>query len=85
MEQLIEELKVKIIETLGLIQLSPDKLDPDSQLVGGEMGIDSIDVLELVMMIERDYAVQIDSRELGEKVFATLRSLAQFIHENRPR
>jgi len=39
-------------------------------------------VLEMVIMIERDYGVKIDNRELGEKVFSTLRTLAAYIHEN---
>ena len=51
MEQLINDLKVKIIETLNLEGVAPDDIDEDSQLVGGELDIDSIDVLELVLMI----------------------------------
>ena len=42
--------------------------------------IDSIDVLEMVIMLEKDYGVKIDSRELGVKVFASLKSLAEYIH-----
>ena len=49
------------------------------QLVGGDTGIDSIDVLELVMMIEKDYGVKIESKELGVKVFASVRALATYI------
>ena len=84
MNDLLQELKVKIIETLQLIDIEPDDIDPDSQLVGGDLGIDSIDVLELVMMIEKDYRLKIDSKETGEKVFSTLKSLADFIQNNRP-
>lgn len=83
MEQLIEELKDKIIATLDLIDVAPKDLKEDDQLVGGPLGIDSIDVLELVMMIERDYGVRIENKELGQKVFATLRSLAEYIHTHR--
>jgi acyl carrier protein len=43
------------------------------------LGIDSIDVLEMVIMIEKDYGVTIDNKELGAKVFASLRTLAGFI------
>jgi len=81
MEKLITELKYKIIETLNLEDISPDSINENGQLVGGELEIDSIDILELVIMIEEDYAVLIDSKELGEKVFATLRTLAEYIHE----
>jgi acyl carrier protein len=84
MEKLINELKVKIVEVLNLVDVRPDDIDEDAQLVGGELEIDSIDVLEMVIMIEKDYGVRIDSRELGVKVFATLGTLAEYIYENGP-
>ena len=84
MERLIKELQIKIVDVLNLIEVQPDAIKPDDQLVGGELGIDSIDVLEMVIMIERDYGVKIDNRELGVKVFASLRSLATYISENSP-
>jgi acyl carrier protein len=82
-EELVSELKVKIIETLGLIDVNPEDLKDDAPLVGGEMGIDSIDVLELVMMIEKDYGVKIENKELGVKVFASVRALATHIFKNQ--
>ena len=81
MEKLIEELQIKIVEILNLPDVAPTDIKPDEQLVGGELGIDSIDVLEMVIMIEKDYGVAIDNKELGAKVFATLRSLADYIKE----
>jgi acyl carrier protein len=84
MEKLIAELKVKIVDTLNLISVAPDSIDAEALLVGGELGLDSIDVLELVMMIEKDYGLRIDNKELGVKVFASLKALAAYIHENRP-
>jgi len=79
MEQLLDELKRKIIATLNLIDVTPSQIDPDAPLVGGPLGIDSIDVLELVMMLEKDYGVSIDNREEGARILASLRSLAGFI------
>ena len=84
MEKLIKDLQTKIIDTLDLIDVTPDDIKPDDQLVGGNLDIDSIDVLELVMMIERDYGVTINSQEVGAKVFASLRSLANHIHQQAP-
>ena len=82
-EELIGELKVKIIQTLGLIDVGPEDIKDDSPLVGGDIGIDSIDVLELVMMIEKDYGVKIESKELGVKIFASVRALATHIFNNQ--
>ncbi len=82
MENLLSELKVKIVEVLNLIDVRPADIKADEQLIGGNLDIDSIDVLEMVIMIEKDYGVKIDNRELGVKVFATLRTLAEYICEN---
>lgn len=83
MDELIKELKVKIIETLGLMDITPDDIDESGQLVGGDLGLDSIDVLELVMMIEKDYGIKIDNKELGVKVFASVKALAEHILSSR--
>ena len=82
MEKLLRELKVKIIELLNLIDMNPDDIKEDDQLVGGHLDIDSIDVLEMVIMIEKDYGIKIDNKEIGIKIFATLRTLAEYIYEN---
>ena len=82
-EELVSELKVNIIKTLGLIDVTPEDIKDDAVLVGGDTGIDSIDVLELVMMIEKDYGVKIDSKELGAKVFGSVLALATYIFNNR--
>jgi len=82
-EELVSELKVNIIKTLGLIDVTPEDIKDDAVLVGGDTGIDSIDVLELVMMIEKDYGVRIDSKELGAKVFGSVLALATYIFNNR--
>ena len=82
-EDLVGELKVKIISTLGLMDIKPEDIKDDAPLVGGDTGIDSIDVLELVMMIEKDYGVKIENKELGAKVFASVRILATHIFESQ--
>lgn len=83
MQQLIDELKVKLIDILNLQDVSPEDFDENAQLVGGELGIDSIDVLEMVVMVEKDYGIIINNQEVGEKIFSTLTDLANYIHENR--
>lgn len=82
MSKLIEELKVKIIDILNLQDIAPENFDENARLVGGDLGIDSIDVLEMVVMVEKDYGVVINSQEVGAKVFSTLSSLAGYIEVN---
>lgn len=84
MNTLLEQLKQKVVETLNLVDINAEDIDADEQLIGGKLGIDSIDILELVMMIEKDYSVKIDSKELGAKVFASLNALAEHIRKNSP-
>lgn len=84
MNKTIETLKIKIIDLLNLQDISADDIDADEQLVGGRLGIDSIDVLEMVMMIEKDYGLTIDNKELGTKVFASVRSLAGYVQSKNP-
>ena len=82
--EIVNELKIKIIDTLNLEGVAPEDIDAQAQLIGGELGIDSIDVLELVLMMERDYGIAIKSRELGATVFASLTSMADYILAHSP-
>ena len=79
MADLLDELKTKVVDVLNLQDIAPADIDPDEQLVGGRLGIDSIDVLEMVIMMEKDYGLTIDNKDLGAKVFASLRTMADFI------
>jgi acyl carrier protein len=81
---LIDELRQKIVEVLNLQDVDPQAIDPDEQLVGGRLGIDSIDVLEMVMLVEKEYGLTIDNREVGARVFASVRALAGFINDPSP-
>ena len=84
MEKLLKELKTKIVDTLCLTDVTPDDIDENEALVGGVLGIDSIDILELVMMIEEDYSIRIANKDLAVKAFSSLKALAAYIHENLP-
>jgi acyl carrier protein len=68
---------------LNLIDIFPKDINDDAQLIGGDLGLDSIDVLELVMMLEKDYGVKIDSKDTGIKVFASVRALADYVHHHQ--
>ena len=83
-EPLFDEIRVKVVQLLNLVDITPESIDMDEPLVGGRLGIDSIDVLELVMMMEKDYKITIDNKELGAKVFASLRSMTDYILSHSP-
>ncbi len=81
-DPLTAELARKLVETLGL-DMAPEALDPTAPLIGAGLGIDSIDTLELVVMIERDYGVKIDNRAAGVEAFASLDALASYVRQRR--
>ena len=83
MENLIKELKQRIVESLKL-DMSPEEIDSDAPLFGDGLGLDSIDVLELVVIIERHYGIKILNMNDGQKAFASVRSIAEFITKNKP-
>jgi len=83
MKQILQELKKKIVEELQLDDVDPEALPDDALFFKGGLGLDSVDLLVLVALVDRDYGVQIFSRELGEKVFVTLSTLAAHIAKNR--
>jgi len=80
---LLKELKEKLVKTLKLGDVIPEEIGDDEPLFGEGLGLDSIDVLELVVMLERDYGVKIDSKELGQRVFVSVRSMADFVERSR--
>jgi len=80
---LMQELKVKLVESLGLADVQPDEIGDDQPLFAEGLDLDSIDALELAVMIEESYGVKIDSKEAGQAAFASIRALAEFIAKAR--
>jgi acyl carrier protein len=85
METLINTLKGQIITVLKLSDVKPEDIDADAPLVGGGLGLDSIDTLELLVLLEKEYGVTVPDVNVGRKVFASVRSLAAYIQENNPK
>ncbi len=79
MEELIEKLKLQIIEQLNLEDVEPEDIDPDEPLFGDGIGLDSIDALELIVLLEKEYGIKIENPKDGQKIFFSLNSLAEFI------
>ena len=82
MEELIAKLKKQVIEQLNLEDLSPDDIDAKAPLFGDGLGLDSIDALELIVLMEREYGIKINDPSEGKKIFASLETMAKYIHEN---
>ena len=83
MDELIQKLKKQIIDCLGLEDLTPEDIDTEAPLFGEGLGLDSVDALELVVMVEKYHSIKITDMEVGKKAFFSLKSLAEFIKENQ--
>jgi acyl carrier protein len=83
-QDLLDELKKLLIEGLHLEDLTADDIDPDAALFGGGLGLDSIDALEIGVLLDRQYGIRIVSGdERNPHIFASLKSLAEFVATHR--
>lgn len=85
MEALVDKLKLEIIESLNLEDMTPDEIDTDLPLFVEGLGLDSIDALELIVLLEKKYGLKIDTAEQGKEVLHSVRSMAAYIEQNRNR
>jgi len=72
-------LKRLIVATLNLDGLTPDRIADDEPLFGAGLGLDSVDALELVVALEKEYGISIASHEVDRSVFGSLASLSDFV------
>lgn len=85
MEELIEKLKGQLIKELNLEEITPADIDPDAPLFGEGLGLDSIDALEIILILDRNYGVKIKNPTESESkaIFKSVRSLAEYITANQ--
>lgn len=84
MEQLMQELKEALIESLNLEDITSEEIENDAPLFGDEgLGLDSIDALEIILVLERNYGIRIANPAEGKSIFYSVRTLAEFITANR--
>lgn len=83
MEELTEKLKKEIIEVLNLEDIKPQDIDVDAPLFGDGLGLDSIDALELIVLLEKNYGIKIEDPKEGRKIFTSVRTMADFIIEHQ--
>jgi len=82
-EELIYEVKKLIIDSLRIEGMTPEEIETDAPLFGEGLGLDSIDALQLVVAMEKDYGVVVPDAQVGAIVFQSVRSMAEYISENR--
>tara|TARA_B110000467_G_C18132285_1_gene374024 strand:+ start:335 stop:592 length:258 start_codon:yes stop_codon:yes gene_type:complete len=80
--ELKETLKKQIIEYLNLLDVTTDDINDDTPLFGEELGLDSIDSIELVVLLEREYGIKINNPTEGRKILVDINHMAEYIKEH---
>ena len=83
METLIQELKEEIIEALNLEDMEVDEIGDDDALFGDGLGLDSIDALELIVLLEKNYGIKIEDPKKGKDIFFSVKTMAEYITANK--
>jgi len=83
MENLILNLKNQIIEALNLEDMTARDIDAEAPLFGEGLGLDSIDALELIVLLEREYGIKLTNPAEGKEIFKSIASIADFVSKNR--
>lgn len=83
MNTLIDQLKNQIIEALNLEDMTAQDIDSEAPLFGEGLGLDSIDALELIVLLEREYGIKLTNPAEGKEIFRSVTSIADFVSKNR--
>ena len=83
MDDFKKDLKLQIIDALNLQGMNPDDIDNTAPLFGDGLGLDSIDSLELMVLLERNYGIKIEDAREGRKVLESIDAMAAYIQANR--
>lgn len=83
MENLILQLKNQIIEVLNLEDMTAEDIDAEAPLFGEGLGLDSIDALELIVLLEREYGIKLSNPAEGKQIFKSIASIADYVNKNR--
>ncbi len=82
-EQIVKELKEEIIEALNLEDITSDDIDASAPLFRDGLGLDSIDALEIVIILDKKYGIKLTNPQENKKIFYSVDTLADFVEKNR--
>lgn len=81
-EELKKNLKQQIVKQLNLEEVDPASIQDDAPLFGDGLGLDSIDALELIVLLDRHYGIKITDPKQGQTVFRSVNTMAEFIQSH---
>ncbi|MDB5233354.1 MAG: acyl carrier protein [Hymenobacter sp.] len=83
MEDLKLNLKKQLVEQLNLKDINPEDIGDDQPIFGEGLGLDSIDALELIVMLQQHYGIRLTKADNGQQVLSTISSMAEYITAHR--
>ena len=84
MDALIAELKQKVVEALNLEELSAEEINENTPLFGADgLGLDSIDALELIVLLDKEYGIRLSDPKQGKEIFYSIATMAEYIQKHR--
>ncbi len=76
-----EKLKVLLVDQLSLEDITPEEIEDDAELFGEGLGLDSLDAVEIVVMLQRNFGMEVKDMEKSREVFRTIATLADYVYE----
>ena len=83
MDELVLELKQRMIDALNLEEMTPEDIETEAPLFGEGLGLDSIDALELIVLLEKNYGIRLANPAEGKEIFKSVASIAAYVNEHR--
>lgn len=83
MEELIKDLKEQIIDALNLEEITPEDIEDNAPLFGDGLGLDSIDALELIVILDKYYGIKLANPAQGKEIFKSVAAIAEYVAKNR--
>ena len=81
--QLIDTLKQQLIEALNLEDMTPGDIETDTPLFGTGLGLDSIDALEIILLLEKHYGIRIENPSEGKHIFYSVGTIVDYIEKHQ--